>query len=264
LIATIHGSDLFPLKTFVFRYLQKIVLNNCDICTVNSIATKNELIKRFPNFRNKLITIPMGVDTKLFESKKLKHRSKRYSDKQIILFVGRLNEQKGLEYLIEAINIAKDKIPDIKLLIIGEGNYKTTLKRLVDYLKISNCVEFLGAMSHKEIVYFYNLANIFVLPSITSKIGTEGLGLVLLEAMAAKVPVIGTSTGGVRFIIKNKETGILVKEKNSEKLASAIVLLLSDKKLKEKIIINANKFVNDNYSWDVIVNKFNNLYEKIK
>ena len=263
-IITVHGSDLFPLKNSIFRYLQKIVLSNCYACTVNSMATRNEVISRFPQFKNKIYIIPMGVNIEAFSKAKQNLINRKYKNKKIILFVGRLNEQKGIEYLIKAIPAVKKRFFNLKLLIIGEGSHKSNLEKLTESLGLNDVVEFLGAKPHREVINCYHSAHVFVLPSITSKIGTEGLGLVLLEAMAAKLPVVGTNTGGIKYIIKNNENGILVEEKNPQEIADAIILLLSNKKLREKIKSNAFKFVNDNYSWKIIVNKFNNLYEKVK
>lgn len=263
LVVTVHGSDLFPLKNPVFKSLQKTVLENCDACTVNSVATKNEIIARFPQFKNKIIIIPMGVDVKKF-SAKTANKPKKYKNKKMILFVGRLNEQKGVEYLIKSVPYIKKNHPSIKLLIIGEGSYRTHLENVARSLNVRKNADFLWGIPHSKITDYYRMSDIFVLPSITSRIGTEGLGLVLLEAMAAKAPVIGTNTGGIRYIIKNMQNGILVDEKNPKQIADGISLLLSNSKLRAKITKNAFKFVNKNYSWNIVVKKFDKLYNKIK
>ncbi len=263
LIVTIHGSDLFPLKNAIFKSMQRNVIKNCDICTVNSEATKNELLKRFPEHKNKVFVVPMGVDTRLFSKKSVKTRFNKYKNKKIILFVGRLNEQKGVDYLIKAMASVNKKIKNSRLLIIGEGEYSNKLKRIVESLGLEN-VEFLGAKNQNELIDYYNLADVFVLPSVTSRIGTEGLGLVLLEAMACGTPVIGTNTGGIPTIIKNNENGLLIKEKNEDELAKGIIKILSDKRLSQKLSKNGMNFVRNNYSWEIIAKKFDNLYKKLE
>lgn len=263
-IVTAHGSDLFPLKSRVFKYFQRIVLNACYACTVNSIATKNEIAIRFPEFSSKLKVIPMGVDTRFFVPKNIKSKYKQYSNKKIILFVGRLNEQKGIQYLIKSIPIVKKEFSNAQLLIIGEGDYKAEMKKLAISLGISNSVEFLGGMHHSRIVDYYNLADVLVLPSITSKIGVEGQGLVLLEAMACGTCVIGTPTGGIKSIIKNNENGLLVREKDESNLARNIIKVLFDDKLKQKLSKNGIKFVREKYSWYMVTKKFNELYNHPK
>lgn len=263
LIVSVHGSDLFPLKNSMFKSLQRKVLKNCDICTVNSDATKNEIIKRFPEYKNKIRVIPMGVDTKSFTKRNVKSKFRQYQNQKIILFVGRLNEQKGIEYLIKAMPEVNKRIKNVKLLIIGQGEYKNQLQKLADSLNLAN-VEFLGSIPHQKLVDYYNLADVFVLPSVTSKIGTEGQGLVLLEAMSCGTPVIGAGTGGITTIIRNNENGLLVKERDEADLAHSIIKILSDNKLKQKLSKNGIKFVKDNYSWDIIVKKFDKLYNELK
>ena len=262
LIVTVHGSDLFPLKNFVFKALQRKVLKKADFCTVNSQATAYEIVRRFPEYQDKIRIIPMGVDTKLFSPKNVKSKFRQHKNRKIILFAGRLNEQKGVEYLIKSMAIVNQKIKNAKLLIIGQGEYRNKMQKLANSLNLSN-VEFLGPIPHKNLVDYYNLTDVFVLPAVTSKIGTEGQGLVLLEAMSCGKPVIGTDTGGIRFIIKNNENGLLARERDENDLAENIVKVLSNNKLKQKLSNNGIQFVKDNYSWNRIVKKFNRLYKEL-
>ncbi|MBI2654824.1 glycosyltransferase family 4 protein [Candidatus Woesearchaeota archaeon] len=262
LIVTIHGSDLFPLKNPFFKSLQRNVLKSCDICTVNSEATKNELIKRFPEYKNKAIIIPMGVDTQLFK-KNDKLKISKYKNNKIILFAGRLNEQKGAEYLIKAMAIVNKRIKNAKLLVIGEGEHKKELQKIAYSLNIDN-IEFLGPINQRGLADYYNTADVFVLPSVTSRIGTESQGLVLLEAMSCGTPVIGTNTGGIPSIVKNNQTGILVNERNENELSNAITKIMSDRKLLQKLSTNGIKFVKNNYSWDIVAKKFDDLYKKME
>ena len=263
LIATIHGSDLFPLKNRLFKLIQKKVLENCDVCTISSEATKRELLKRFPQFKNKVTVLSMGVDTRIFSRRYVKSKFNEYKNNKIILFVGRLNEQKGIEYLVKAMPIINKKIKNSRLLIIGEGEYKEKLQKIADSLGIDN-VEFLGSKKQSELADYYNLADVFVLPSIISRIGTEGLGLVLLEAMSCGTPVIGTNTGGIPTIVKNNQTGVLVNERNENELANAIIKILSDRKLSHKLSDNGIKFVKNNYSWEIVAEKFDEIYSKLE
>ena len=263
LIVTVHGSDLFPLKNFVFKALQRKVLKNCDFCTVNSEATRDELIKRFPEYQNKVRLIPMGVDTGLFVRKDIKSKFRQYRNQKIIMYVGRLNEQKGADYLIKSLSLVNKKIPNSRLLIIGEGAYKKNLQKIAGSLNLAN-VEFLGPIPHHNLPDYYNLADVFVLPAVTSRIGTEGQGLVLTEAMACGACVIGTETGGIKFLIKNNENGLLVKERDENDLAENIIKVLSGNKLRQKLSKSGIQFVKKNYSWDTIVRKFNELYKQLK
>ncbi len=260
-IMTVHGSDLFPLKNPIFKSMQKYVLKHCDMCTVNSYATYKEVIERFPQAKSKLVIRSMGVNVKQFEKKVT--RPKPYKNKKIVLFVGRINEQKGIQYLIKAIPKVKDKFKNIRLLIIGEGDYKKEMEHLVDFLDIRDEVEFLGPKKHGDIVDYYKMADVFVLPSVTHKIGTEGFGLVLLEAMSAKTPVIGTNSGGIPYIIKNNHNGLLIGEKDNKAIAEAIIKVLSSRKLSTKFAKNGFDTVSKHYTWEIVAKKFNDFYREI-
>ncbi len=263
LIVTIHGSDLFPLKNKFFKSLQKAVVENANIITVNSETARKELVSRFPSTNIKVVKIPMGIDLNIFKPKKVKNKFQKYKNNRIILFVGRLNEQKGVDYLIKSIPIIFSKIKNIKLLIIGEGEYKKHLQKIVVDLKLNNNVEFLGSKSHHEIADYYNLADAVVLPSVTSRLGTESFGLVLVEAMACKACVIGSSSGGIKDAIKDNFNGLIFEEKNYHELAQKIMKVLADKNLKERLSKNALKFARENYDWEIISKKFIKLYEEL-
>jgi len=262
LIVTIHGSDLFPLKSRFFKALQKNVVENADLITVNSETASQELISRFPKVRNKAVIIPMGIDLHVFKPKNVKNKFPEYRNNKIILFVGRLNEQKGIEYLLMALQKVISKISNAKLLIIGEGEYRKYLQKIVDDLKLNN-VEFLGPKEHKEISDYYNLADVVVLPSVASKLGTESFGLVLAEAMACGTCVIGSSSGGIKDIIKDNSNGLIFEEKNYNQLSQKIIEILTNKKLRDRLSRNGIRYSRQNYDWKIISKKFLKLYDKL-
>jgi len=262
LLVTIHGSDLFPLKNILFKKLQKFVVINSDYVTVNSGATRYELVNRFPSYSQKIKIIPMGVDINIFKKKNLK-KPKKYAKNKLLLFVGRLSDQKGLQYLIDAIPDVAKYYPNIKLLIIGSGPYEKILKEKVHDNKVKEHVEFLGSMLPLDISKYYNFADIFIIPSLSTKTGTEALGLSLLEAMASGCSVIGTNVGGIPFVIKNNFNGILVRQKDSKELSMKIIALLKNKQKSVKLGNNAPVYVRNNYSWEKVSKDFTKLYKDI-
>ncbi len=262
LLVTTHGSDLFPLKNKLFRILQNFVMKNSDYVTVNSIATRNELLSRFPAYSSKIKIIPMGVDINLFKKRKIR-KPKKYSKNKILLFVGRLSDQKGLQYLVDAMpGIVKEE-PSAKLLIIGGGPYKAKLEKQINKNKVRSYIEFLGSLPSSEIIKYHNYADVFVLPSLANKTGTEALGLALMEAMSSGCAVIGTNIGGIPSLIKNGHNGILVPQKDSKALAKAVIMLLKNRKKAETIGKNASNFIRRNYSWDKIGKEFINIYKSL-
>jgi len=262
LLVTIHGSDLFPLKNRLFKKLQHFVVKNSDFITTNSKATKNELVKRFPEHSKKIEVIPMGVGVNLFRSKRAK-KPEKYSKNRILLFVGRLSDQKGLQYIIDAMPDIIKYNSKTKLLIIGEGPYEKVLREKSRENKVEEYVEFLGSMPLSGIAKYYSFADIFVMPSLSTKTGTEALGLTLLEAMASGCAVIGTNVGGIPFVIKNNYNGILVKQKDSLALSGAMIKLLKDRKKSSNLGRNAAEFVKKNYSWRKISKDFIKIYDNL-
>lgn len=262
LIVSVHGSDLFPLKNMVLVGMQDFVIKNSDYVTVNSHAAKNEIVKRFPHHRTKIRVIPMGIDAKMF-SKKNPKKPYKYSNNKLLLFVGRLSDQKGLQYLIDAMADILKHDSNAKLLVIGEGPYKEDLIERAINRGVKNNIEFLGAIQHSNLPFFYNIADIFIMPSLSNDTGTESLGLTLIEAMASRCPVIGTDVGGIPNLIKNGRNGILVAQKEPKQLASVIIALLKSPIKRKKIGDNAALSVRNKYSWGKISEHFIGLYNKI-
>jgi rhamnosyl/mannosyltransferase len=184
-------------------------------------------------FRKKIVVIPHGIDENKFRPMPIKKTKKK-----MLLFVGRLAKYKGLEYLIRAIASVKKERKDFYLVIVGDGELKEKLKMLVKELNLEKFVKFDYNASDRKLIKYYNKAYLFVLPS-TSR--AEAFGIVQLEAMSCGVPVISTNIkgSGVPFVNKHLETGIIVKPKNADEIAKAILTLLKNEKLAIKLGKNA-------------------------
>ena len=173
-------------------------------------------------------------------------------------------ERKGVEYLLQAIKILKEKTK-IKLTIVGEGNLKEALIKKKNELKLPNKdVQFTGKIPREGLIEYYKNCDIFILPAIVdSKGDTEGLGVVLLEAMSFKKPVIASRVGGIVDIVKDRKTGMLVKEKSADELASAIEFLIKNPKKREAIAKNGYLFQKQNFNWENIIYSLLSEYKKL-
>lgn len=149
-------------------------------------------------------------------------------DGTIVGTAARLTKSKGIRYLIEAFSYLYNKYRDLNLVIIGDGEERKNLEELAKRLNINDRVFFLGALPNARL-YFSNF-HIFVLPTLS-----EALGIVLLEAISQKVPVITTAVGGIPEIIKDEENGLLVSPKDSLEIAKAIERLINNRELMEKL-----------------------------
>jgi len=263
-LVTAHAGDVFS-KNKLIEYSNYLVIKYADFITVNSKATKKALLR--PNKKcSRVSIIPMGVDAHKFKpirrGKTRKIRNKLgLNNKKIILFVGRLAEKKGTSYLVKAMPEILKKFPDSHLLLIGYGPEEKKLKTLTKRLGLREKISFLGRIPNEELPLYYNLGDVFVAPSIQTESGdTEGLGVVLLEATACGTPVIGTDIGGISDIIKNKQTGLLVKQRNPKKIAQAVILLLENPLIKKKISSNSERKIVELFTWKVVTKKFKRVY----
>jgi len=234
------------------------------VCTANSFATAK--IARTLSGREDIRIIPMGVDVEFFRQtadREALHGGLGREDKTI-LYAGRLIEWKGVEYLIKALPEVIEKHPEAKLVVVGSGPCKKDLVSVTERLNLQDKVTFLDAVSQEELARYYSAARVFVLPSIVNDEGeTEGLGVVLLEAMASGVPVIGTGVGGIPDIIKDGETGLISLEKNPNDLADKICTLLTDEDLRKKVTEKGYQLVTKEFSWDVIAKEYAGLYDTL-
>ena len=264
LVISVHGSDVFGFRHPTLSKINGKVISCADACTVNSRATQK--LVAGASKRDNIKIIPMGVDLGLFQERKCREKfgERSTSHEQTILFVGRLIEFKGVEYLVRAIPKIRVSYPKAKVLVIGSGPEKARLVKLAEILNVQDSVVFKKEIPQEELPDYYCVADVVVLPSIHTRKGeTEGLGVVLLEAMACGVPVVGSNVGGIPDIIKHGETGLLAAEKDPEDLADKILKLVDDKRLRKRVIENGLKLVRENFSWDVIAEKFLQVYREV-
>jgi len=189
-----------------------------------------------------------------------------------ILFVGRHIERKGICYLIEAAKyLPRDQF---EIRIVGVGDITDKLK--AQAAEITNChpreggdlpaeIVFTGKLSPEALANEYRTANVFTLPAIVdSKGDTEGLGVVLIEAMELGLPVVASNVGGIPDVVVDGVSGILVPEKNPEALASAYKRLAADPELLKQLLEGARKRIDECFTWGKIVERQIAVYEKIK
>ena len=217
------------------------------------------------NFVKKRLTInpPPNFVQHTQDKELLKKFRRRFvaDGSKIILFVGRLVERKGVEYLIKAI--PKIKTSQVHVIIAGGGWLMNDLKELVSSLELDNKVTFFGPPTNEELGYLHDISDVFVIPSIVDSMGeTEGLGLVIPEAMESGLPVIATSVGGIIDVVKNDENGILINQKDSNAIAEAVDKIFSNKDFADKLIQNSKKTVS-NFLPSLIAKKHLEIFQKI-
>jgi len=255
-INTIHGEEVYLSKRYHTLFALNSFVNNSTKTITNSSATRDSCLEAGLR-KEKLEIIPFGVDIDFFKPLKINKNENIFQ----ILAVGYLIERKGFEYLIKAMTTVLNEHKNTQLNIVGSGPLEKKLKNLIEELKLENNVKIIKNVSDNELLYLYNSSDLFVLPSIVDSQGnTEGLGVVLLEAMACRLPVIGSNTGGIPDIIQDGETGLLVPEKDVSMLSKAILNLIEDENLREKIAVNGYKRVREEFSWERIAESYLKIY----
>ena len=184
----------------------------------------------------------------------------RAGDSFLILFVGSLVERKGVRYLIDALPLLPAQLR-AKLVIIGDGAERSRLEAQVRARGLQHLVEVRGRVAEQELRRAYAAASVLVLPAIVDARGdTEGLGVVLLEAMSYGVPVIGSDLGGITDIVVDGQTGLLVPPQDSAALAAALERLATDRDLAKRLGEAGAGHVRRHFSWPAIIAQWEECY----
>lgn len=258
-INTIHGEEVYLSQRYHTMPILKLLVKNSFKTITNSSGTMKAGLKAGLE-KEKLEIIPFGVDTNFFKP----INPQKDNEKFRILSIGYLIERKGFEYLIKSVKEVLKEHINVKLKIVGSGPLERHIKELINELKLENNIQIINNVSDEKLLELYNSSDLFVLPSIVDSQGnTEGLGVVLLEAMACKLSVIGSNIGGIPDIIQDGETGLLVPEKDIMGISKAIIELIENEELREFIALKGYKMVKDKFSWEKIGKKYLNIYKAL-
>jgi len=248
-------------RSDLLAIMQKKICERVDKIIAVSNFTAQNVIDDYAIPPTKIEVIPNGVDLNKFNPKVdgIKMRgSLGITDEPVILYVGKLEFNKGIEYLILSFSKIVKQIPNAKLVIVGNGPIKNRLMNLVKQKKLSKSVIFTGKIPSKKLPSIFAASDLFVLPSLM-----EGFGIVLLEAMACGKPCIATKAGGTEDIIVNGETGFLAPIGDCISLYQAINALLANPDLAQKFGKAGLNRVRKNFTWNIIAKRTINTYRNI-
>jgi len=254
-VATCHGF-------FNLRIGRRIFKCWGDKTIAISDAVKKHLIDDFKVSPADIALIYNGVEIERFkrefdeEERDSLKRELDLIDKTVIGAIGRLSPVKGYRYLIEAFKILLDKDRDLRLLIVGDGPEKEDLKDYCKRLGIEESVTF--AALRIDTPHLFSIMDVFVASSVQ-----EGLGLSIAEALAAKKPVVASDIGGISSLIRDNETGLLVKPRDSKALAEKISSLLEDSNLGNRLKMNGCRLVERKFTMDGMADKVQKVYKDL-
>jgi len=237
-IVTLQEGKNLEWQNFFIRFFRCVILRKADIITSISAYLQEFAKKMNPKARH--VLLPNGVDVKLFSS----DGKKKYD----IVSSSRLVEKNGVDTLVRAMALLPD---NIKLLLIGDGPLRNMLEGIAKSLGVMERVTFAGAVVYEKLPEYLASASVFVRPS-----RSEGLGIAFLDAMAARLPIVGTPVGGIPDFLKDRETGLFCKPDSPQSVADAVMEILEDATLRKKLVENARRLVEEKYNWDMLAKQY--------
>lgn len=244
MIVTIYGIDITMKDIYArraslshwiyFRRQAALKRETTLFIAISNFIQAKMLEKGFP--AEKIVIHPIGVDTDTFQL------DPQVLREPVVLFVARLVEKKGCEYLIQAMNKVQTLRPEVELVIIGDGPLRNSLEELAK--SSLRRYRFLGVQPPEVVRQWMNRASVFSVPSITAESGdTEGLGVVFAEAQVMGLPVVSSNSGGIPDVVAHNQTGFLAAERDWESLANYILQLLQDPMLWQRFSLDGRERV---------------------
>ena len=266
IVATIHATESgrnSGIHDEMQRYINDtewLLTYEASEVLVNSNYMKNELQRLFGLPFEKINVVPNGINLTAFNGIERDYDFRRQyaaDNEKIILFLGRLVYEKGVQYLIAAMPKILANYHDAKLVIAGKGGMMDKLREQVNHLNIANKVYFTGYLNGKQVNKMYKAADISVFPSTY-----EPFGIVALEAMLAGVPTVVSDVGGLNEIVEHRVNGMKSYAGNANSLADSILSLLYDPQLCSNCVKQAKLKVKKEYNWNKIAQDTYFIYQK--
>lgn len=246
-------SDRFAFLYIFLRPVVRVIWHRAKSIIANSKGLKDLTLQT--DRRHTIEVIPNGVDVEHFVPRTDAPTS---SDAVIHLTLGasRLTDRKGIKYLIEAIHLLRNEC-QFSLEIIGDGNAKKRLERLVTEYALESSITFVGRIPREDTLAYYQRADIFVLPSLN-----EGMSNAMLEALACGLPMVTTRTGGAEELVIDGDNGFLVEQRDAQDLARALRILATDAVLRARMG-EKSRLLAVSMSWECIASQYVDAYKKI-
>ena len=255
-VLTVHGSDLnVSSGNKLLRLLRRFVVLRVDkvIAVSSPLADK---LRELGLSEDRIARVANGVNLTTFE-----RRDEQTPFANHIVWVGRMSPVKGLIHLMKVLPEIIATFPQTMLTLVGDGPLRTELEQLAVDLGVRKHIDFIGFATHEEVANYLQAANLFVLPSLS-----EGLPLVILEAMSTELPVVATAVGGTDELVltaHSGQTGILIPAEDVSALREAIVFMFDHPDEARQMGRNGRSLVEKNYTWTAVAKQTTSLYQEI-
>jgi phosphatidylinositol alpha-1,6-mannosyltransferase len=268
IVALTHGHEVWWAKIWPFSWAIKRIGRDVDVLTYLGDYTRDAISQALSkSSQKKLVRLAPGIDTDHFSPSKKSPRIRKelgLEDKKIIVSVGRLVHRKGQDFLIDALPIISLEVPNVHLLLVGEGPYRAELQKRADSLGMQDRITFIGRVQYAELPEYICAGDIFAMPSRSRLAGleVEGLGIVYLEASSCGLPVIGGVSGGAPDAVLEGETGFSVDGKSASAIAASAVHLLKDPDFAANLGSQGRQWIVDQWRWEIWADLFKKLLLK--
>ncbi|MEM6612925.1 MAG: glycosyltransferase [Cyanobacteria bacterium P01_C01_bin.72] len=262
-----RSINTIPLIAKTRLRVEKECLESADLIIATSPQEQSHM-RSLVSTKGNIKVIPCGTDINCFGSEDQAAGRARLgiaADTKLVMYAGRFDERKGIETLVRAV--AREEVrhhKNLKLMIVGgstpgakDGIEKNRIVEIVEELGIAEITEFTGRVKHEDLASYYAAADVCVVPS-----HYEPFGLVAIEAMAARTPVIASNVGGLKFSVADYKTGLLVPPQDETAFAKAINSILADDQWRAELGKNARKRVEAKFSWNGVANQLDQQYGK--
>ncbi len=237
-----------PLK-FFYQWWSRFV----TIVAISKVI-KKQLTADLHIAESRVVVIYPGINMRIFTPKEYRwEESARYN----IGCVARLEKEKGIEYLLQALKIVKEFIPFVRLIVVGEGSERKKLVWLTERLELQRDVQWVGRQ--RAVEKWYHYFDAYALPSVTR----ESFGITLVEAMASGIPVVASRIGGTSEIITHQLTGLLAKPGDSQDLADQLLWLFNNRGQVRQMIVRARKRAEEEFSLERMTHDFIALFRRL-
>jgi glycosyltransferase involved in cell wall biosynthesis len=262
-VTTYHGQISLPGSDEKYQNIKQFLVRNlASRVVVVADFLRDDFIRKAGFPEHKLVTIHNGVDLR-FPDGRFDARTKRESlglsqSNLVVVNVANIRVPKGQNYLVEATEKVARQFPDIRILLVGEGEgeLKERLVSQIEQAGLDEQVRFFGYRT--DVTEILRVSDLFVLSSIS-----EGLPVAAVEAMAASLPIVSTDVGAMSSLVDDGQSGYLVPSGDSNALAEKMLVVLSDQKLRTSMGNVGRKIVEANFSIETMVRKYQDLYESI-
>ena len=254
--STLHGPD-----SYMIDGMEWWACYEADRAIVTSNSMQGEVCGHFHVPREKTDVVPNGIEVEKYDLEVDRWATRRRygvgDNDKMILFIGRLVPQKGVEYLIRTASRIGWRFPEARFVIVGEGWMRSHLEWLANQTGQRWRINFTGFIPDSELVALTKGADVMVVPSVY-----EPFGIVALEAMAARVPVVASQVGGLAEVVEHDKTGVHVYPRSPDSIAWGVERVLSDQGYRDWLVKNAYETVTKRFSWQAIGEQTAEVYKK--